>query len=42
MPISVLIILGLLILVLAYFALKENDDWPDDDHLEPPRGGMTI
>ncbi len=42
MPLSVVILLGLVILVLAYLALRESDDWPDDDYLEGPKGGMTI
>lgn len=37
-----IILIFLAIIGVAYLALKESDDWPDDDHLEPPRGGMTI
>ena len=42
MAFVVLIILLFVTLFLAYLALRESDDWPDDDHLEPPQGGMTI
>lgn len=42
MSFVVLIILLFTILFLSYLALRESDDWPDDDHLEGPRGGMAI
>lgn len=40
--IALIILLFIAIIVVAIFALWESDDWPDDDHLEGPRGGMTI
>lgn len=42
MSFVVLIILLFVALGLSYLALRASDDWPDDDHLEPPRGGTTI
>ena len=37
-----IIFIFLAILAVAWFALSSSDDWPDDDHLEGPKGGMTI
>ena len=42
MPFVVLIILLFVILLLAWVALRESDDWPDDDYLDSPRGGINF
>jgi uncharacterized membrane protein len=41
MAVVISIILLFVILFLAYVALKESGDGPDDD-LEPPQGGVKI